>query len=173
MHVDTCYPLKPQRPRLSQPCNNQVPPHFFFDFYQDNQNIQEILFIPTDPHKSEFLPHFTLFSLKERAKSSLKSLLSNPQVHTLKERQDSISFLLHTLSKKLENSKTLSSSLPLILSGSTTRKGKSFHTRVILLLFPLKNQKLGKVFSYSHLRIHDFFKEFLVMVFVLCEIRKS
>ena len=99
--------------------------------------------------------------------------MSNPQVHTLKERQDSISFLLHTLSKKLENSKTLSSSLPLILSGSTTRKGKSFHTRVILLLFPLKNQKLGKVFSYSHLRIHDFFKEFLVMVFVVCEIRKS
>ena len=67
----------------------------------------------------------------------------------------------------------LTSSLPLILSGSATRKGKSFHARVILLLFPLKNQKLGKGFSYSHIRIHDFFKEFLVIVFVVCEIRKS
>ncbi|XP_050286866.1 uncharacterized protein LOC126725897 [Quercus robur] len=31
---------------------------------------------------------------------------------------------------------TLSSSLPLILSGPVTRKGKSFHARVILCLFP-------------------------------------
>ena len=67
----------------------------------------------------------------------------------------------------------LTSSLPLILSGLATRKGKSFHARVILLLFSLKNQKLGKGFNYSHLRIHDFFKEFLVIVFVVCEIRKS
>ena len=25
-----------QRPRLGQPCNEQVPPSFFFDFSQDN-----------------------------------------------------------------------------------------------------------------------------------------
>ena len=66
----------------------------------------------------------------------------------------------------------LTSSLPLILSGLATRKGKYFHARVILLLFSLKNQKLGTGFSYSHLRIHDFFKEFLITVFVVCKIRK-
>ena len=48
--------------------------------------------------KSEFSPH-TPFSLKERARNSLLSLLSNPWVYTLKERQDSILILLHTLSK--------------------------------------------------------------------------
>ena len=67
-----------------------------------------------------------------------------------------ISFLIHTFSKKLENSKTLSSSLPLILSGPATKKGKSFHARVIYFYFHLKNHKFGKDSSYSHLRIHDF-----------------
>ena len=69
--------------------------------------------------------------------------------------------------------KTLSSSLPLILLGPATREGKSFHARVIYFYFPLKNHKFGKDSNYSHLRIHDFFKGFLVMVFVVCEIRKS
>ena len=101
------------------------------------------------------------------------SLFSNPWVNTSKGKESSIQFLLHTLSKKLGNSKTLLSSLPLIFSGPTTRKGRSFHARVILCLFPLKNHKLGKGFNYSHLRIHDFLNEFLVMVFMVYKIRKS
>ena len=100
------------------------------------------------------------------------SLLSNPRVNTSKGKESSIQFLLHTLSKKLGNSKTLLSSLPLIFSGPAARKGRSFHTRVILCLFPLKNHKLGKGFNYSHLRIHNFFMESLVLVFVVGEIRK-
>ena len=116
------------------------------------------------------------------------SLLSNPWVHTLKERQDSILFRLLTLSKQLEQSrnslppmptgptpkrkKSLSSYLPLMLLGLATRKGKSMQER-FYSYFPLKNHKLGKGSSYSRLRIHEFFKNFLVMVFVVCEIRKS
>ena len=59
-------------------------------------------------HKSKFLTHSRLFSLKESARKSLMSHLSNPRVHTLKERQDSILFLLHTLSKKLKTQEALS-----------------------------------------------------------------
>ena len=55
-----------------------------------------------------FSPHFTLFSLKERARSSLMSVLSNPRVHTLKERQNSISYLLHTLSRKPKTQEAIS-----------------------------------------------------------------
>ena len=68
--------------------------------------------------------------------------------------------------------KTLNPPLPLTPTGPASRKGKSFYARVFLFLFPLKNQKLGKGSSYSHLRIHDFFKEFLIIVFVVCKIRK-
>ena len=94
-------------------------------------------------------------------------LLSNQRVHTLKERQGSILFLLHTSSKKEDSRSSLhfliptgktpkrkktlnsplpftptspatrrkllsvlSSSLPLILLGPATKKGKSFHVSV-------------------------------------------
>ena len=160
MHVDTCHPLKPQRPRLGRPCNHQVPPHLFFDF-SNNQNIQETPFLsfPTGPCKSEFSPHFCLFSLKERARSSLASSHKPTGQHL--DRKIKLHIISSSYSlKKLENSKTLSSFLPLILLGPVTSKGRFFHARVILLLFPLKNHKLGKDSSYSHLRIHDFFKEF-------------
>ena len=94
-------------------------------------------------------------------------LLSNQRVHTLKERQDSI-LLLHTFSKQLEQSrnslplmptgptpkkrknekkKTLSNSLPLILLGLATRKGKSFHARVIYFYFPSRTINLVRVLA--------------------------
>ena len=93
MHVD-----KTQRPRLGWPCNHQAPPHFFLDFCQNKH--PRSLSISTGPCKIRILTsNFTPFSLKENARNSLNSLLSNPWVHTLKERQDSILFLLHTLSK--------------------------------------------------------------------------
>ena len=171
MHVD-----KPQRPRLGRPCNHQVPPHLFFDF-SNNQNIQETPFLsfPTGPCKSEFSPHFCLFSLKERARSSLESSLKPTGQHLKKKIRLHIisSFYSLKATRTIKNSlppiptgptpnerKTLSSCLPFILLGPATRKGKSFNARVILCLFPLKNHKLGKGSSYSHLRIHDFFKEF-------------
>ena len=175
MHVDTCHPLKPQRPRLGRPCNHQVTPHFFFDFSQDNQNIQETLFLSFSmgPHTNQNFSLTLLSFLLRKELEDLLSLLLNPRFNTSKGKESSIQFLLHTLSKKLGNSKTLLSSLPLIFSGPTTRKGRSFHARVILCLFPLKNHKLGKGFNYSHLRIHDFLNEFLVMVFMVYKIRKS
>ena len=117
------------------------------------------------------------------------SLLSNPWVHTLKERQNFISYLLHTLSRKPKTQEAISlfhthGPTPkerkdsLKLSASHTRvqppgKGNLFMQEWFYSYFPLKNHKFGKGFSYSHLRIHDFFKEFLVMVIVVCEIRKS
>ena len=67
-------------------------------------NIQEASLFPPVYAKSEFSPLTLLsFLLRKELGSSLESLLSNPWVHTLKERQDSILFLLHTLSKQLEH----------------------------------------------------------------------
>ena len=117
------------------------------------------------------------------------SVLSNPRVHTLKERQNSISYLLHTLSRKPKTQEAISlfhthgptpeerkDSLKLSASHTWVQplgKGNLFMQEWFYSYFPLKNHKFGKSFSYSHLRIHDFFKEFLVMVIVVCEIRKS
>ena len=117
------------------------------------------------------------------------SVLSNPRVHTLKERQNSISYLLHTLSRKPKTQEAISlfhthgptpkerkDSLKLSASHTWVQplgKGNLFMQEWFYSYIPLKNHKFGKSFSYSHLRIHDFFKEFLVMVIVVCEIRKS
>ena len=118
------------------------------------------LSIPTGKHKLEF-PHLTLLSflLRKELGSSLESSLKSTGSHTKRELKLHLYSSSYTL-KKLEDSNTLLSSLPLILSGPTTGKGKSFHARVIRCLFPLMNHKLGKGSSYSHLRILDLFKEF-------------
>ena len=73
MHVDPCYPLKPQRPRLGRPCNEQAPPNLFFDFLKVTRTSKKLSpsLFPTGQHESELSPHFTLFSLKERARSFL------------------------------------------------------------------------------------------------------
>ena len=95
---------------------------------------------------------FVSFLFKERARSSLESSLKPTGQHL--DRKIKLHIISSSYSlKKLENSNTLSSSLPLILSGPVTSKGRFFHAIVILLLFPLKNHKLGKDSSYSHLRI--------------------
>ena len=81
MHVD-----KPQSTRLGRQCNHQAPPHFFLDFSQDKH--PRSLSIPTGKHKFEFSPLTLLsFLLRKELGSSLKSTLSNPRVHTSKERQ--------------------------------------------------------------------------------------
>ena len=111
-------------------------------------NIQEASQFPIGPCKIRILTsNFTLFSLKERARKLPWVFLSSPPIHKPKERQDSISFLIHTFSKKLENSKTLSSSLPLILSGPATKKGKSFHARVIYFYFPSRTINLVRILA--------------------------
>ena len=183
MHVD-----KPQRPRLGWPCNEQAPPHLFFDFSQDKH--PRSLSIITGKHKSEFSPLTLLsFLLRKELGSSLKSPLSNPRVHTLKERQDSSHFLF-TLSQRNQNNQETPSLSCLRVQHQKERKlsqalylsyfwvqplGKEnpFMQERFYSYFSLKNHKLGKGSSYSHLRIYDFFKEFLVMVFVVCKIRKS
>ena len=122
MHVD-----KPQRPRLRWPCNEQAPPHFFFDFSQDNQNIQETLLLsfPMSPHKSEFLTHFALFSLKERARSSLESSLKPTGQHLKRKRK------LHIISSSysLKETRKLKDSLKLCTSHTF---GSSHQEREIL-----------------------------------------
>ena len=122
------------------------------------------LSILTGKHKSKFSP-LTLhsFLLRKELGSSLKSPLSNPRVPHIKRKTRFISFLIHTFSKKLEQSrnslplmptgptpkrkKTLSSSLPLILLGPTTRKGKSFHARVIYFYFPSRTINLVRILA--------------------------
>ena len=106
---------------------------------------------PTGPCKSEiFISTLRSFLLRKELGSSLKSLLSNPQVHTLKESKAHLisSFYSFKTTRIVKNTlpcipmgptpkrkKTLSSSLPLILLGPATRKGKSFHAREIPFLF--------------------------------------
>ena len=68
-------------------------------------NIQEASLFPRVNTNLNFSPLTLLsFLLRKELGSSLKSPLSNPRVHTSKERQDSILFLLHPLSKQLEQS---------------------------------------------------------------------
>ena len=99
---------------------------------------------------------------KNLQQSRTLSLFHSYGSNTKRRKSSQLFSPFHTFksSSKKEVFSTLSSSLPLILLGLATRKEKSFHARVILCLFPLKNHKLGKGFNYSHLRIHDFFKEF-------------
>ena len=56
-----------------RPCNEQAPPHLFFDFLKQLEQPRN-LSIPTGKHKSEF-PHVTLLSflLREELGSSLES----------------------------------------------------------------------------------------------------
>ena len=123
-------------------------------------NIQEASLFPRVNKNLNFSPLTLLsFLLRKELGSSLESSLKPTGQHL--DRKIKLHIISSSYSlKKLENSKTLSSFLPLILLGPVTSKGRFFHARVILLLFPLKNHKLGKDSIYSHLRIHDFFKEF-------------
>ena len=136
MHVD-----KPQRPRLGQQCNHQAPPHFFLDFSQDKH--PRSLSIPTGKHKSEFSPLTLLsFLLRKELGSSLKSPLSNPQVHTSKERQSptpkSISLIFSRLLQKVQLlfffSILLSSFVVLVGSTSLTNSPPSLIETIYLTL---------------------------------------
>ena len=72
-----------QRPRLGHAITKL---HLTFSLtFSTNYNIQEASLFPRVNTNQNFLPYFSLFSLKEIARSSLKSLLSNPWVHTLKK----------------------------------------------------------------------------------------
>ena len=115
--------------------------------FSSNQNIQKLFtsLFPTGPCKSEiFISTLLSFLLRKELGSSLESSLK-PTVNTSKGKESSIQFLLHTLSKKLRNSKTLLSSLPLIFSGPATRKGRSFHARAIYFYFPSRTINLVRV----------------------------
>ena len=164
---------------------------------------------PTGKHKSEFLTSLcSLFLLRKELEALLCSFC---QTHgsTHQKKDKAYLILLSTLSKQLEQSRTLSLSFPQVQHqkeessqifspfhtyGSSSKKEASFnslklstsHTfesshqeREFLscmsdsMSISLKNHKLGKGFSYSHLRIHDLFKEFLVRACVVCKIRKS
>ena len=115
-------------------------------------NIQKTSLFPQINTKSEFSPPTLLsFLLRKELGSSLKSF---SQVHGFTHQQKDQTHLIsysHFLKetrrlKKLSSSlmptgptpkrkKTLSSSLPLILLGLATRKGKSFRASEILFLF--------------------------------------
>ena len=147
MHVHT---LKPKDQTLGWPCNHQAPSQFFLDFSKQLElprNFLALIFHGSTHTNPKFAPYFTPFLFKERARKLPWVFLSSPPIHKPKERQDSISFLIHTFSKKLEDSKTLSSSLPLILLGPTTRKGTSFHARVIYFYFPSRTINLVRILA--------------------------
>ena len=135
-----------QRPRLGRPCNEQAPPHPFFDFLKQLEHARSSLPLYFPRVHMNLNSHLTLLSflLRKELGSSLESFLK-PTVNTSKGKESSIQFLLHTLSKKLRNSKTLLSSLPLIFSGPATRKGRSFHARAIYFYFPSRTINLVRV----------------------------
>ena len=81
MHVDTCHPLKPQRPRLGRPCNEQAPPNPFFDFVKVTRASKKPLYSHGSTQIRISSPHFALLSLKERARSSLESSLKPTGQH--------------------------------------------------------------------------------------------
>ena len=120
MHVDTCYSLKPKDRHLAGPCNKQSSSQFFFDFSKQLELPRTLSLSQT--HRSTHIkkdkapPHSSFNSLK--ATRTIKKLLPS-----------------HTHESNTKRRKTLSSFLLVILSGPATRKGKSFHARVILFLF--------------------------------------
>ena len=142
MHVD-----KPQRPRLGHAKSKL---HLISSLTFSSSRISHKLSCSPFPqvHKSEFSPTLHSFLLRKELGSSLESF---HWVHgfTHTKRKISLHLISYlTLSKQLQQSgnslpygptpkrkKTLSSSLPLILLGPATRKGKSFHAREILFLF--------------------------------------
>ena len=140
--------------------------------FQNNQSFQEtfLLSFSTGPHTQIRNLHLTLllFSLRKELGSSLESFSQVHRfTHQKKDKTDLISyshFLKET--RRLKNSLKLSTSHTF---GSNHQERDFLSCKSDLFLFPLKNHKLGKDSSYSHLRIHDFFKEFLVMVFVVCK----
>ena len=110
-----------QRPRLGWPCNEQAPPHLFFDFL----NQLEVSLFPRVNTNQNFLPYF---SLKERARSSLKSLLSNPRVHTLKKDK------AHLISSfySFKATKIVKNTLPFIPTGPTPKERKTLNSPLSL-----------------------------------------
>ena len=98
MHVD-----KPQRPRLGHAMNKL---HLTSCLtFSSNQSIQEApyLSISHGYTNQNFSPTLLSFLLRKELGSSLKSLLSNPRVHTLKESKTPSHFFF-TLSQR--NQKT-------------------------------------------------------------------
>ena len=124
--------------------------------FQDNLSFQETLLLSfsTGPHTNQnFSLTFLSFLLRKELGSSLEYF---SQVHRF----------THQKERKLSQALYLS-----YFWVQPLGKGNPFMQERFYSYFPLKNHKLGKGFSYSHLRIHDFFKEFLVIVFVVCKLR--
>ena len=133
MHVDFLNPKTNTWPAMQQR-NLHLNSSLTF---QDNLSFQETLLLSfsTGTHTNQkFAPYFTLFLLRKELGSSLEFTGS----HT--KRKISLHLISYlTLSKQLQQwrnslpygptpkrKKTLSNSLPLILLGPATRKGKSF-----------------------------------------------
>ena len=66
-------PLNPKDQDLADHAMNKLPPNLFFDFLKVTRTSKKLSpsLFPTGQHESELSPHFTLFSLKERARSFL------------------------------------------------------------------------------------------------------
>ena len=117
MHVD-----KPQRPRLSHAMNKL---HLTFSLtFSTNYNIQEASLFPRVNTNQNFLPYFSLFSLKEIARSSLKSLLSNSRVHTLKKDK------AHLVSSfySFKATRIVKNTLPFFPTGPTPKERKTLNS---------------------------------------------
>ena len=89
---NACSLLKPQDQHFAGHVIKKSSSQFVSDFsrpFELSRNSLALIFHGYT-HKSEICTLLYFFSLKERARNSLKFPLSNPWVHTLKERQDSI-----------------------------------------------------------------------------------
>ena len=107
MHVD-----KPKT--KTWPCNEQAPPHLFLDLLKQLEHPRSSLPLCFPRvHKSEFLTNFAHFSLKESARNSLMTLLSNPWVHTLKDSKTPSHFSSHSLKETIRPKKLSPSFIPM------------------------------------------------------------
>ena len=113
--------LKPKT--KTWPAMNKL--HLTFSLiFSTNYNIQEASLFPRVNTNQNFLPYFSLFSLKEIARSSLKSLLSNPRVHTLKKDK------AHLISSfySFKATRIVKNTLPFIPTGPTPKERKTLNS---------------------------------------------
>ena len=125
-----------QRPRLGQPCNEQAPPHLFFDFLKQLEHLRS-LSIPTSKQKSKF-PHLTLLSflLRKELGSSLESF-SKTHGSTPQKENNTPSHFFFLLSQRHYKTQILSQALYLsYFQVQPLGKGSPFMQEWFYVYFP-------------------------------------
>ena len=143
MHVD-----KPQRPRLGHAMNKLylTSSLTFLKTTRTSKKHTSSHFTRVQANNQKFQHTLHSFLLRKELGSSLESFSwVHGFTHQTKDKS-STSFFFLLSQRKLEDSKTLLSSLPLIFSGPTTKKGRFFH-KWFYFYFPSRTRNLVKVLA--------------------------